>query len=150
MCGIIAYVGEREVPETLFKGLRRLEYRGYDSAGIAVFDGERITLLKRKGNLDSLEPYLDWFQGGSEMGIGHTRWATHGQPSEENAHPHLDCKRRSPWSTTASSRISTSSSEDWRPTRPPLPLPDRLGDPGPPGRGELRRVDLAGGGTPAP
>jgi len=91
MCGIIAYVGEREVPQTLFKGLRRLEYRGYDSAGIAVFDGERIALLKRKGNLDNLEPHLDWFQGGSEMGIAHTRWATHGQPSMENAHPHLDC-----------------------------------------------------------
>jgi glutamine---fructose-6-phosphate transaminase (isomerizing) len=91
MCGIIAYVGEREVPQTLFKGLRRLEYRGYDSAGIAVFDGERIALLKRKGNLDSLESHLDWFQGDSEMGIAHTRWATHGQPSMENAHPHLDC-----------------------------------------------------------
>jgi glutamine---fructose-6-phosphate transaminase (isomerizing) len=91
MCGIIAYVGERDVPQTLFKGLRRLEYRGYDSAGIAVFDGERIALLKRKGNLDNLEPHLDWFQGGSEMGIAHTRWATHGQPSMENAHPHLDC-----------------------------------------------------------
>ncbi|MEW6553342.1 MAG: glutamine--fructose-6-phosphate transaminase (isomerizing) [Actinomycetota bacterium] len=91
MCGIIGYVGERDVPQTLFKGLRRLEYRGYDSAGIAVYDGERIALLKRKGNLDSLEPNLDWFQGGSEMGIAHTRWATHGQPSMENAHPHLDC-----------------------------------------------------------
>jgi glucosamine--fructose-6-phosphate aminotransferase (isomerizing) len=91
MCGIIAYVGGRPVPQTLFRGLRRLEYRGYDSAGIAVFDGERIALLKRKGNLDNLEPHLDWFQGESEMGIAHTRWATHGRPSMENAHPHLDC-----------------------------------------------------------
>jgi glucosamine--fructose-6-phosphate aminotransferase (isomerizing) len=91
MCGIIGYVGGRDVPQTLFKGLRRLEYRGYDSAGIAVYDGERIVLLKRKGNLDSLGSHLDWFQGGSEMGIAHTRWATHGQPSMENAHPHLDC-----------------------------------------------------------
>jgi glutamine---fructose-6-phosphate transaminase (isomerizing) len=91
MCGIIGYVGERSVPQTLFKGLRRLEYRGYDSAGIAVFDGERIAVLKRKGNLDSLEPHLEWLQGESEMGIAHTRWATHGKPSMENAHPHLDC-----------------------------------------------------------
>ncbi|MDD3718674.1 MAG: glutamine--fructose-6-phosphate transaminase (isomerizing) [Actinomycetota bacterium] len=91
MCGIVAYVGGRDVPRTLFQGLRRLEYRGYDSAGIAVFDGERIDLLKRKGNLDTLAPHLGWFRGDSEMGIAHTRWATHGQPSMENAHPHLDC-----------------------------------------------------------
>jgi glucosamine--fructose-6-phosphate aminotransferase (isomerizing) len=91
MCGIIGYIGDRPIAETLFQGLRRLEYRGYDSAGIAVYDGERIAVLKRKGNLDNLEPYLDWFAGGGDMGIAHTRWATHGRPSMENAHPHLDC-----------------------------------------------------------
>jgi glutamine---fructose-6-phosphate transaminase (isomerizing) len=92
MCGIIGYAGGRAAPQILFRGLRRLEYRGYDSAGIAVFDGERIALLKRKGNLDTLEPHLDWFEEASETGIAHTRWATHGQPSMENAHPHLDCR----------------------------------------------------------
>ncbi len=92
MCGIIGYVGERPVPQILFQGLRRLEYRGYDSAGIAVFDGEKVEVLKRKGNLDSLEPHLAELRGKGEMGIAHTRWATHGRPSEENAHPHLDCK----------------------------------------------------------
>ncbi len=91
MCGIIGYVGEKPVPLTLFRGLRRLEYRGYDSAGIAVYDGERISLLKRKGNLDALEPNLDWLPQEGGTGIAHTRWATHGIPSMENAHPHLDC-----------------------------------------------------------
>ena len=91
MCGIVGYIGERPVAETLFRGLRRLEYRGYDSAGIAVYDGERIALLKRKGNLDSLKPHLGWFSGEGGTGIAHTRWATHGVPSMENAHPHLDC-----------------------------------------------------------
>ncbi|NPV59711.1 MAG: glutamine--fructose-6-phosphate transaminase (isomerizing) [Actinobacteria bacterium] len=92
MCGIIGYVGDRPVKETLFRGLRRLEYRGYDSAGIAVHDGERIALLKRKGNLDTLAPHLGILPGDAAMGIAHTRWATHGHPSTENAHPHLDCE----------------------------------------------------------
>ena len=91
MCGIVGYIGNRPVPQTLFMGLRRLEYRGYDSAGIAIFDGEKIALLKRKGNLDNLEEHLGWFSGDGNMGIAHTRWATHGPPSMENAHPHLDC-----------------------------------------------------------
>jgi len=91
MCGIVGYIGDRPVPQVLFQGLRRLEYRGYDSAGIAIYDGERIALLKRKGNLDNLESHLDWFSEGGNTGIAHTRWATHGLPSMENAHPHLDC-----------------------------------------------------------
>ncbi|MBN2026143.1 MAG: glutamine--fructose-6-phosphate transaminase (isomerizing) [Actinobacteria bacterium] len=91
MCGIVGYIGDRAVAQILFQGLRRLEYRGYDSAGIAVYDGERIALLKRKGNLDNLESHLGWFSQGGNTGIAHTRWATHGPPSMENAHPHLDC-----------------------------------------------------------
>ncbi len=91
MCGIIGYVGERSVKEVLFRGLRRLEYRGYDSAGIALLDGGGIALLKRRGNLDSLEPHLGRLPNGASTGVAHTRWATHGHPTTENAHPHLDC-----------------------------------------------------------
>jgi glucosamine--fructose-6-phosphate aminotransferase (isomerizing) len=94
MCGIIAYVGDRPVSEVLFKGLCRLEYRGYDSAGIAVSNGGELLMVKRKGNLESLRPHLIRFTQAGGSGIGHTRWATHGPPSMENAHPHLDCRGR--------------------------------------------------------
>ena len=91
MCGIIGYIGDKSLPEILFKGLCRLEYRGYDSAGIAVLDGDMIEMVKRKGNLETLRPALGRFPSRGGTGLGHTRWATHGRPSEENAHPHLDC-----------------------------------------------------------
>ena len=91
MCGIIGYVGERPVAETIFQGLCRLEYRGYDSAGIVVKDGDTLALVKRKGNLENLRPHLGRFSPEGGAGLGHTRWATHGRPSMENAHPHLDC-----------------------------------------------------------
>lgn len=93
MCGIIGYIGDRSLAEVLFKSLCRLEYRGYDSAGIAVLDGDMIKTVKRKGNLDSLRPALGQFPSGGGTGLGHTRWATHGRPSQKNAHPHLDCRR---------------------------------------------------------
>ncbi len=91
MCGIIGYVGHRSAPPILLEGLRRLEYRGYDSAGIAVLAGESLDTRKRKGKIDEgLSPLLDQRPIGRNCGIGHTRWATHGPPSDENSHPHLD------------------------------------------------------------
>lgn len=92
MCGIIGYVGKKPVATTLFQGLRRLEYRGYDSAGIAIHGRGGIQLLKRKGNLEQMGPLLERFPERGGSGIAHTRWATHGPPSTENAHPHLDCR----------------------------------------------------------
>ena len=93
MCGIVAYVGERPAKDVVLDGLRRLEYRGYDSAGIAVLDGSSIDVRRRAGVLANLEALLaaDPLPGGG-AGLGHTRWATHGGPTDENAHPHLDCK----------------------------------------------------------
>ena len=88
MCGIIGYIGEREAPQILLEGLKRLEYRGYDSAGMAVIDGGKVKIKRSEGKLDQLERslYKDPLRG--KVGIGHTRWATHGKPSETNAHPH--------------------------------------------------------------
>lgn len=91
MCGIVGYVGDKEASEFLIDGLRRLEYRGYDSAGIAVFDGEKINITKKKGRLANLEAVLKEHPLHGHIGIGHTRWATHGQPSDVNSHPHGDC-----------------------------------------------------------
>ncbi len=92
MCGIIGYVGEQEAAPVLIDGLRRLEYRGYDSVGIAILDGTGdLSVRKREGKLSGLAELLDeqWPRG--KQGIGHTRWATHGRPSDVNAHPHSDC-----------------------------------------------------------
>ena len=92
MCGIIGYVGARPCTNLLYEGLRKLEYRGYDSAGLSVLSGGRIEVVRAVGNMDSLERELKG-NGHSEarLGLGHTRWATHGRPSTENAHPHSDC-----------------------------------------------------------
>ena len=89
MCGIVGYIGPREAQDVLINGLEKLEYRGYDSAGIAVLDGHTITVEKRKGELANLEGVLAAHPLPGHIGIGHTRWATHGQPSDKNAHPHL-------------------------------------------------------------
>ena len=88
MCGIVGYVGGQESAEILFEGLERLEYRGYDSAGIAVFDGQQTRVLRSVGKLRNLGKALHTNPLAGRIGIGHTRWATHGRPSEENAHPH--------------------------------------------------------------
>jgi glucosamine--fructose-6-phosphate aminotransferase (isomerizing) len=94
MCGIIGYVGGRPCRDILFQGLRKLEYRGYDSAGISIICDGQFRLLHSVGNLDHLEAKLDRLDGGGTVGIAHTRWATHGRPSDENAHPHTDCSGR--------------------------------------------------------
>ena len=88
MCGIVGYVGHRNATEILLDGLRRLEYRGYDSAGIAVFEKKDITILRAEGKLLALEKKVRHKPLKGTIGIGHTRWATHGRPSETNAHPH--------------------------------------------------------------
>ncbi len=94
MCGIIGYVGARPCRDILFQGLRKLEYRGYDSAGLSIIRDGQFELLHSVGNLDNLEEILHRVGNGGTMGIAHTRWATHGRPSTENAHPHTDCTGR--------------------------------------------------------
>src|SRR5512144_2416842 len=91
MCGIIGYIGEREVVPILLDGLRRLEYRGYDSAGVAVVRQGNIEMRRSAGKLSRLEEAIGLSPVIGDYGIGHTRWATHGRPTEENAHPHRDC-----------------------------------------------------------
>ena len=92
MCGIVGYVGKKEVVPVIIDGLRRLEYRGYDSAGIAVVcDGEGLQIRRAEGKLRNLEEAIRQKPLEGSYGIGHTRWATHGRPTEENAHPHRDC-----------------------------------------------------------
>ncbi len=91
MCGIIGYVGPRPVIHVLIEGLKRLEYRGYDSAGIAVVEGGAVKVRRVQGKISALEASLLKDPLSGVYGIGHTRWATHGRPSEENAHPHRDC-----------------------------------------------------------
>jgi glutamine---fructose-6-phosphate transaminase (isomerizing) len=91
MCGIIGYVGKKTAATILVEGLRRLEYRGYDSAGLAVLAGTELQVRKKKGKIDEgLAPLLQQQPVSGQVGIGHTRWATHGPPADENSHPHLD------------------------------------------------------------
>lgn len=90
MCGIVAYIGTKQAPEILVKGLKRLEYRGYDSAGIAILDEQKnLKVFKAAGKVAKLEAMLDDAKPQSQIGIGHTRWATHGAPNDINAHPHF-------------------------------------------------------------
>ena len=104
MCGIVGYVGPRKVRPLLLDGLEKLEYRGYDSAGISVLNGDRIDAVRAVGNLSALRVAIGGRDMGSSValaerptpgaGIGHTRWATHGRVTEENAHPHFDTTDR--------------------------------------------------------
>src|ERR671918_568108 len=91
MCGIVGYVGDKNAVGIIVEGLKRLEYRGYDSAGVAVLNGEGLQVRRAPGRLKTLESVLRERPLDGTLGIGHTRWATHGRPSEENAHPHTDC-----------------------------------------------------------
>ena len=88
MCGIVGYVGKREAYPIIVKGLKRLEYRGYDSAGVAIGNSGKITIFKQKGKVSNLEAYVSNSDYSGSIAIGHTRWATHGPPSQINAHPH--------------------------------------------------------------
>ena len=94
MCGIIGYIGHKEVVPVLIDGLRKLEYRGYDSAGVAVVQNGELALRRSAGKLARLEAVITADPLTGEYGLGHTRWATHGRPTEENAHPHRDCTGR--------------------------------------------------------
>lgn len=91
MCGIVGYIGQRQAQDVLLSGLNKLEYRGYDSAGIAIYDNGTLTIEKTVGRLKNLVDQLSDRPLHGSQGIGHTRWATHGRPSTENAHPHADC-----------------------------------------------------------
>jgi len=94
MCGIVGYVGDKNSVPILMGGLKKLEYRGYDSAGLAVLNNGKIEVIREVGNLAHLEKTVVKKEPYGNLGIGHTRWATHGRPSKENAHPHTDCKNR--------------------------------------------------------
>jgi len=94
MCGIVGYIGSRQAASILLDGLQKLEYRGYDSAGIAVIQDNAIELQKKKGKIIELQTQISDCLPTSNVGIGHTRWATHGRPSDANSHPHLDCSGR--------------------------------------------------------
>jgi glucosamine--fructose-6-phosphate aminotransferase (isomerizing) len=94
MCGIVGYIGSQEAAGILIDGLRKLEYRGYDSAGVAILSEGRIAIARRQGKLARLAEELAERPLAGQVGIGHTRWATHGAPSDENAHPHKDCSGR--------------------------------------------------------
>src|SRR5580698_1588775 len=91
MCGIVGYIGKQTAAPIIVEGLRRLEYRGYDSAGVAGINGDGLQVRKKKGKIDEgLAKLLQTSPLLGHVGVGHTRWATHGQPSDENPHPHFD------------------------------------------------------------
>ncbi|WP_254411916.1 glutamine--fructose-6-phosphate transaminase (isomerizing) [Dyadobacter diqingensis] len=94
MCGIVAYIGNREACPLIIKGLKRLEYRGYDSSGVALIEDSELNIYKKKGKVSDLESQLTEKTLNAKIGIGHTRWATHGEPNDVNAHPHFSNDRK--------------------------------------------------------
>src|ERR1051326_9096826 len=93
MCGIVGYIGPKNCLPIILEGLQRLEYRGYDSAGVALVNGKELTVFKKAGKVAELVNLIGGNGYRANLGIGHTRWATHGEPTDGNAHPHWDCKR---------------------------------------------------------
>src|SRR3954468_18328079 len=93
MCGIVGYIGDRGATQLLLDGLKSLEYRGYDSAGVAIMNGKGVETRKAAGKISRLEAVVAAHPSTGTLGIAHTRWATHGPPTETNAHPHMsqDC-----------------------------------------------------------
>jgi glucosamine--fructose-6-phosphate aminotransferase (isomerizing) len=89
MCGIVGYIGSKNAWPILIKGLKRLEYRGYDSAGVAIYHNNTLDVYKKKGKVSELENYCEDKDLCGTIGIAHTRWATHGEPNDINAHPHV-------------------------------------------------------------
>ena len=94
MCGIVGYIGPKEACPILINGLKRLEYRGYDSAGIALIHNNNIQVYKCKGRVQDLEHHMELEDTSATIGMGHTRWATHGEPNDANAHPHTSMNGR--------------------------------------------------------
>src|SRR3989304_4906545 len=94
MCGIVGYVGDKQVQPILLDGLKRLEYGGYGSAGLAMLEPEGLCVFKRSGKLSALEQAVAHRLSKATIGLGHTRWATHGVPNDVNAHPHTDSQRK--------------------------------------------------------
>lgn len=94
MCGIVGYIGHDNAKELLLKGLEKLEYRGYDSAGVAVVNDDGTNVFKSKGRIAELRKVADSKDVDGNVGIGHTRWATHGVPNYENSHPHQSATKR--------------------------------------------------------
>lgn len=94
MCGIVAYVGTRQAYPFIIKGLKRLEYRGYDSSGVALIENSELNIYKKKGKVSDLEGILAGKELKANIGIGHTRWATHGEPNDRNAHPHYSNSKK--------------------------------------------------------
>lgn len=94
MCGIVGYIGKRDAYDVLIKGLKRLEYRGYDSAGIAIYNGSKYNVYKCHGKVSDLEDHVAGKDATGNIGIGHTRWATHGEPNDTNAHPHVSMNEK--------------------------------------------------------
>lgn len=116
MCGIVGYIGKRKAYPILIKGLKRLEYRGYDSAGVALIsDNQQLNVYKTKGKVSELENFVTQKDISGTVGIAHTRWATHGEPCSVNAHPHYSSSENSLSFITVSLKITPFSKKNSKP-----------------------------------